>query len=92
MKSFGATTDAGVDRVAGLTGVDKSSLIRQDSPYTGTAVTKNVLDNMVGAPELNTAGNYMKVEDGAAMYQVSRYGGPEKIAAVRIDGKWLMVK
>ncbi len=90
VRSFGGTTDANADRVINLLGINKNKKIVNPWPYTGTASTLNVSGGR-GAFELNFADIFPEVNDGAAIYRVSKSCNVEKLFAVKIDKEWFLV-
>lgn len=95
-RSYGGTCPEDIERAKTAIGLNDRNTFYNDDPYLGTGVTKDV-DGGLGKMELMTQkdenGNatYCIIDDGSCIYEISR-NGDEKLAAVRLEGKWYKVK
>ena len=95
-RSYGGCSDKDVKIAQDVLGLDAGHTFKNDPPYLGTGVTKDV-ENGIGKMELMTikdiGGNaqYCKIEDDSAIYKVERDSLEEKLVAIRHKNKWWKV-
>lgn len=96
-RSYGGTKIEDVKTAQNVLGLNENNTFLNKEPYLGTGVTKDVAGG-VGKMELMTirdnAGNrqYCSLDDGSAIYEVSRGSNEEKIVAIRYNEQWWKVK
>lgn len=86
---YGGVTDADLNAMAEATGIPKADLVKQNWPFSGNGFTVSETSKTV--PEFVTkTGQYMSVNEGAAMYDIYK-DGTEVLKAVFQQGKWVPV-
>jgi hypothetical protein len=96
-RSYGGTTIEDVKTAQNILGLNENNTFLNKDPYLGTGVTKDV-EGGIGKMELITMkdnlGNaqYCSIDDGSAIYEISRDNNIEKIVAIRYNEKWWRVK
>lgn len=97
-RSYGGTKIEDVKTAQNVLGLNENNTFLNKETYLGTGVTKDAAGG-VGKMELmmtvkDNAGNaqYCSVDDGSAIYEVSRGSNKEKIVAIRYNEQWLKVK
>lgn len=97
-KGSATTTGSGTNESRTDTyGSSKTCTFAQNSPFTGTAHTlhtENGAGKMEYLPMKDDNGNrqFCKMDDGAAIYEIDRATGKERLVAIRDDEIWKKVR
>mgnify|MGYP001428730459 CR=1 FL=1 len=84
---YGGTTDAELDRVSSILGIDKSELVKLESPFQGNGITKNAGGGL-GSPEYTVSvAEPVYIKDGAAIYDIDRNGN-ETLRTIYYNEQW----
>ena len=92
IRSFGGNSADDVNKVKNALNLDDLHTVKQDLPYQGIGLTKDVEDG-IGILEFNTLKDtFCSVDDGSAIYKITKDVDGEQLAAIRYRNTWYKVR